>query len=373
MTRLLHVTTLVATATAITCVSPAAAQDAQTETVSEASKIEAPKTDENGETNRQADAPLDRFGLIKGTQLQVSTGTDDDVLTLGINLPIGPSQSNRFAVVLSTPMHGADGAMPASLDALASGSKATLRWGRFEVAEPNVDVPYGEQIVARALRACMKANADDPDADEFGGPCSASDQFVHRYALRNYRNYLGAILTSGVTDYGIEASVGINDFEWLDPITFSNQKARKTSWGIAGHYTQYLVKSPTAFTFSASYQRAYKAADEELLCPPSATDPATQCKTARGAGPARDENALISAGLRHRFMAPDGTLLGLAIAPLVTYDVIDDVFGVDVPVYLIPGKDGDLTGGIRFGYRSDRDDKFSVSVFFGSTFSLWQK
>ncbi|MEA3064235.1 MAG: hypothetical protein QOJ27_670, partial [Sphingomonadales bacterium] len=50
-----------------------------------------------------------------------------------------------------------------------------------------------------------------------------------------------------------------------------------------------------------------------------------------------------------------------------------DIFGVDVPVYLVPDKEGDLTGGVRFSYRSDREDKFAVGVFFGAAFSLWQK
>lgn len=327
------------------------------------------------EAERQADAPLDRFGIIKGTQFQVSTGTEDDAFTLGIALPTGPSQRTRFALILSTPVHNADGAMPASLDALASGSKATLRWGRFGLGEVHPDDPAIKRIEAEAQRACLAAQTDpaDPKHLQFGGACQQTNRNVHNYALREYRNYLATILTSGVTDYGIEASVGINDYDWIDPATFASQKQRRTSWSVAGHYTQYFVRTPTAFTFSAAYQRGYEAAGEQLLCPANASNPATQCKTARGAGPARKESLLVSAGLRHRFMAPDGTLLGLAVAPTVTYDALHSVFGVDVPVYLVPDKEGALTGGVRFGYRSDRNDKFSISVFFGAAFSLWQK
>jgi hypothetical protein len=207
---------------------------------------------------------------------------------------------------------------------------------------------------------------------QFGGACAQTNRNVRNHALKDYRNYLATILTSGVTDWGFEASVGVDDFEWLDPANFATQEDRKTSWSASGHYAKYLVRTPTAFTLSTAYQKGYEAAEEELLCPPNTTDLGTQCKTARGAAPTRNENLLISAGMRHRFMAQDGTLLGFAVAPMVTYDAIDDVFGVDVPLYLIPNKDGDLTGGVRFGYRSDRDDKFSVSVFFGAAFNLWQ-
>ena len=341
--------------------TPAFAQDSEPRPASEA--------------ERPADATLDRFGIIKGTQFQVSTGTEDDAFTLGIALPTGPSQRTRFALILSTPIHNADGAMPASLDALANGSKATLRWGRFGLGEVHPNDSAVQRIEAQAQRACLAAQTDptDPKHLQFGGACQQTNRNVHNYALRDYRNYLAKILTSGVTDYGIEASVGVNDFEWIDPATFASQKQRRTSWSVAGHYTHYRVSTPTAFTFSAAYQRAYEASQERLLCPPNAVDPATQCKTARGAGPARKETLLFSAGLRHRFMAPDGTLLGLAVAPTVTYDALDKVFGVDVPVYLVPSKEDGLTGGLRFGYRSDRVDKFSISVFFGAAFSLWQK
>lgn len=138
---------------------------------------------------------------------------------------------------------------------------------------------------------------------------------------------------------------------------------------MSAHLDQYFVRSKTALTLSASYQRGYEAAEEQRICPPGVTDPSADCIDGRAAAPARDENLLLSAGLRHQFMR-DGRLLNLAVAPLVTYDAIDDVFGVDVPIYMMPDADSGLTGGVRFGYRSDRENEFSVGLFVGVAFNI---
>lgn len=313
---------------------------------------------------RDTDAPADRFGFVEGEQLQISTGTDDDKLTFRAALPTGPSMASRFALSMSTPLHGGDNAMPASLDALANGSRVTLSWGYFDLRVGRPDAIWA-RIRDRARRRCMAAEpAPDPTEDR----CMDSNYAMVRYDPEN-RPLEQRRTSPGATDFGIDATVGINDFEWVDPVTLTPQKARRTDWSIAGHVARYLPGSHTAFTGSVSYQRAYEAVDEQLLCPPAVVDPATQCINARGGAPGRNENLLLSAGVRHRFSA--GTaLLNLALAPVATYDVIDDVWGVDVPVYIMPDADGNLTGGIRFGYRSDRENEFTIGVFVGAAFNI---
>ena len=322
--------------------------------------------------------PLDRFGFVEGSQFQVSTGTDDDNATLSIKLPTGESQRDSFSLIASTPIHGGDDNLPASLDALANGARVTLRWGRFNIglASPN---DRAETMFRAAQRRCV---SDHPEvsaqvATSFGGICNEPGTVVHNYpatgsrAGSQTRELNANTLTSGATDFGFEATVGINDFEWRSPTTLALQTERHTDWSVAAHYAHYFVSTKTAVTASVSYQRAFQAADEQLLCPPNPANPATDCKTARGAAPSRNENLLLSLGLRHQFML-NGNLLPLAVAPIVTYDVVDNVFGVDVPVYFMPNGDGRLTGGVRFGYRSDHDNHFSVGVFMAAAFSILQ-
>ena len=314
---------------------------------------------------REVDEPIDRFGFTDGVQLQVSTGMDDDNLTLQVALPTGPSIAHRFSFTASTPLQSGGNAMPASLDALVNGTRATLSWGYFDIRVGRPDA-IAKRLRERARRLCWAANPVPGPQNQ----CAVSGYAMQNYDRRNLeieQRHGGY----GAADFGIDATVGLNDFEWVDRVTLMPQKDRRTDWSVAGHFAYYFVGSQTAFRASAAYQRAYEAVEEELLCPPNAVDPATQCITARGGAPTRNENFLLSAGLRHRFLNSDGNLGRLALAPLVTYDVIDNVWGVDVPVYFVPGENDDLTGGIRFGYRSDRDDKFSISVFVGTTFSLW--
>jgi hypothetical protein len=253
--------------------------------------------------------------------------------------------------------------LPSSLDSLANGSRVTLSWGHFGVGDADED-SVATEIANTAQQACKDAEGVD-DLD-----CTNSGYYVHTYALPRYREYLFHTIPAGATDFGFDATIGINDFEWVDPATLGQRREQHTDWSVAAHVAHYWPG--TALTASASYQRAYEAADEERLCPPNPVDPATQCVTARGAAPARNEHFLLSVGARHRFTGVDGRLLPLAVAPQVTYDVIDDVFGVDVPIYLLAGPDGGLTGGVRLSYRSDRDDHFMVGLFFGAAFNVLQ-
>lgn len=308
---------------------------------------------------REIDTPADRFGFIEGEQLQVSSGTDDDNLTFRVGLPVGPSMANRFSLTVATPLHGADDQMPASLDALANGTRATLSWGYFDLKVGRPD-QIAMRLRQRAMRICRVREPGEVR-------CRNSAYAMNKYDKKNAdmeQRHSGP----GATDFGIDATVGFNDFEWIDTASLLPQKARRTDWSVAGHIAHYLAGSHTALTASVSYQRAFEAAGETEICSP--IDPAAPCVTASPSAPVRNENFLLSAGLRHRFLLADGKLANLAVAPLVTYDAIDDVFGVDVPVYFVPDAKGGLTGGIRFGYRSDREDKFSIGVFAGVAFNV---
>lgn len=312
----------------------------------------------------EEDVPADRFGFTESEQLQISSGMDDGNLTFRAALPTSPSMAHRFSLTAATPINGDGDAMPASLDALANGSRLTLSWGYFRL-RPRVANAETRRMVAEARDICREATNNSPQ-------CDISSEVIYNYDRRNWLRYL-RMMTAGVTDVGLDATVGINDFEWVDPISFAPRKDRRTDWSIAAHATHFFRGQQVALTGSVSYQRAWEAVDEQQLCPPNVVDPATQCITARGAGPSRNENLLLSAGLRYRILRPDGTLGPLAIAPIVTYDAIDDIWGVDVPIYFVPGDNGDLTGGLRVSYRSDRDDEYAISAFVGTTFNFLQR
>lgn len=319
---------------------------------------------------REPDAPADRFGMIDGGQLQITSGTEEDNATFRIALPTAPSMATRFSLALSRPLDADDKAMPASLDALANGTRVTLSLGYFEVRVGRPDAAR-KRMNERARRLCRLAPAERETVNTERDQCKVGPYAVNKYLDAADRAfYQQQTLTPPATDFGIDATVGFNDFEWLDATTLLPQKKRHTDWSVAGHVAHYLSGSHTALTASVAYQRAFEASEEKQVCPPGFTDPA-QCSTARTAAPSRNENLLLALGVRHRALGADLKLANLAIAPIVTYDVIDDVFGVDVPIYYTPDDKGGLNGGIRFGYRSDREKSFTIAFFVGTTFDVF--
>lgn len=348
--------------------------------------------------------PLDRFGPLGSQQVQLSAGTEDDAASVALELMrwrIAPASGGSVSratdtlnVIVSTPMNGGDEAQPATLDGLANGTRLTLRGGRWQTYAARTHSPEADRIYQRAQTVCRdEANAiherrlaelvqpTPPDAlaavealhradlKECDDPAGGSGNLIAEHLPGEERRYQALLRPADARQFGFEVSVGRNRFEFLDPATLAEDSERHLQWSARGFYTQYLRGSPTAVTFSAGYERTYEAADEETFCPANPNNVPIRCITARGAAPELNESFLLSAGIRHQFTRA-GRVLNLAIAPQVTYDVIDDVFGVDVPVYFLPNSDGGLTGGVRFGYRSDRENEFSVGVFIGAAFNI---
>lgn len=55
----------------------------------------------------------------------------------------------------------------------------------------------------------------------------------------------------------------------------------------------------------------------------------------------------------------------------MTYDAKSHVWGVDVPIYLIPNANGALIGGLDLGWTSYKN-AFSVGVFVGVPFGVFR-
>lgn len=327
-----------------------------------------PEAPEPGPIEPTADRP----GVIDGAQLQITSGTEEDNATFRIALPTSPAVATRFSLALSRPLDDDEEAMPASLDALANGTRVALNVGYFRVRAPRQralregeDAMSEDEVIMRC-RAVLRAVGDER-LNTPRDPCVDSTE---ARVIAELPPGQAGLSSPSATDFGLEASAGFNDFEWFDTVSMLPQEDRRTDWSIAGYFTHYLSGSHTALTASISYQRAYEAAPEERVCPAGTVDPEAECPNLRTAAPTRNENLLLAAGIRHRFMG-DGRLANLAVAPIVTYDVIDDVFGVDVPIYYTPDDKGGLNGGIRFGYRSDRENEFSVAFFVGAAFDIF--
>jgi len=356
------------------------------------------------------EAPIDRFGPLSRRQVQITGGTEDGAASIALELrrwQLAPQSvdgrralrrpTGTLNLIVSTPLNGADEAQPATLDGLANGTRATLRFGQWVSYTATETRPEAQEIAERAVARCRAEETDryprirqalgaTPSAEavqavvkahedalkECDDPAAGPQVQIDRYLTdRDVQRYTHFIRPRGIRQYGFELSVGRNNFEFVDPATLAEDSERHIQWSGRGFYTWYPGGSKTAISLSAGYERAYEAADEETFCPANPNNIVIRCISARGAPPELNESLLLSLGVRHQ-VTHGGRLRNVAIAPLVTYDVLDDVWGVDVPVYFIPDGDNGLTGGIRFGYRSDRDSKFSVGIFVGAAFNFLQ-
>lgn len=326
--------------------------------------------------------PADRAAAVT-SHAEISASTDDStasiVLELGgrrlsnrIEGEINYWRYNQTSLTISTPFDGKKDASPATLDGLANGTKATLRFGSFSGASRSTIAPEMEKIVGEALARCHEVEASPTARKECDDASTQGRQLwlIQKYLPGRARSALRAQVPASTLDWGIEGSVGYQEFEFVTPATLAQNNSRKVEFGAKAFFAWYPVSAPLAITGSVAYQRGFEAQDEAVLCPAGNGTTVTCVKAAPGA-PALDENLLLAGGLRFRLGGGAGKLPPFAVAPLVTYDAIDKIFGVDVPFYLLANKDGGLIGGVRAGWRSD-DKKLRFGVFIGSAFNIFQ-
>jgi len=337
--------------------------------------------------------PLDRFGRIAPFEVQITAGTEDGTASVGVDLTrvlgrpfqdgaaIG-STDQSLSLILATPTSDDGEAAPATLDGLANGTSLTLRWSSLTVfARTTRSPPEADAIVAEARRRCERKVDEEQAANRLSDeqrtarmaacakPPGGPGNLVGEYYYEQLGEYNRLMIPANAREFGLEGSVGRNSFEFVDPATLAAQEETKIDWRARAFYTQYLRHSYTAFTAFVAYEHAYEEADESVFCPASPTNIVIKCTTAAGAPPELNESLLLAVGLRHQFNGR--RLSNVAVAPQVAYDALDDVWGIDVPVYLVPNSDNALTGGFRVGYRSDRDDEFSVGIFIGAAFDIF--
>ena len=358
-------------------------------------------------------APIEQAGRLPGDRIQVDAGTGDGVASVSFSLLDRGARNQRSGsdviryhtdtvnLIVSTPWDGDNDAQPATLDGLANGTKLTLRWGRhvgfltanrtaamreLEAEARGACRAEAEQAYQSQLAAAEAALLDDADPaalerrgqiiaaerdrklDSCAFPAGGWGNLINDHLPARSPDYIAMLRPRGSYEFGLEGSISRNGFEYVDVATLVESEETKVQWAGRAYFTYYPVRSPTAFTITAGYERAYEPADEAVFCPANPNNVVIRCTTARAGAPELNESLLLSAGLRHRVTS--GVFSNVAIAPVFTYDVLDDVVGVDVPVYFVPNSDGGLTGGVRFGYRSDRENEFSVGIFIGAAFNV---
>ena len=171
-----------------------------------------------------------------------------------------------------------------------------------------------------------------------------------------------------LTFWGIDASMGRDDHTYLDRVAFKLPSQPRTSWEVGAYYG--MINSDLTFSLRGRvvYGQTYKDNDEAQICRTVSIPAGPECIKGPDGAPLRQRSGLASVEARKLVTVSDRTQI--AIAPQVTYRTEDKNVGVEVPIYLVPDKDGKLSGGIKAVYNS-KGDEFAVGLFVGVPFSIF--
>lgn len=147
--------------------------------------------------------------------------------------------------------------------------------------------------------------------------------------------------------WGGTATLGRESFDYVDLDDFDKQSNNERPWAISlfigRDFGQWTV------TGRLKLEESYKNQDDITRCRPIVGSTDLDCRSGP-LGPPNEENGRqASVEVRHQI----GDSFG--IAPAVHHDFEKDVTGINLPIFLWQDDKGQLTGGIRVGWRDDTD------------------
>ena len=355
-------------------------------------------------TSRSADAgaPIGDHAQSAPIKIEFDAGTGSKQATVKLDLlQLGNSSSSagpttndtfqQFTIKLSTPWDSENDAEPVNLDGLATGTELTLEYSFFGTRSRN-DVSLRARAIANEAREACAAQADldfatassdvgdNAGADVIAALTKARDKkkatcenadsrtVINGYLPGRRRAYAAEFFPDGAWSIGVHGSVGYDRFSFVDATTLAAGKSSKFGWSAGISATKYFSLSPTAITATFDYESAWKEQDKQILCPGGPNTTPVACVNNHVGPPQLERSGIARFNLRHRFSDSKGNGL-IGISPNVSVNVSDGTWGAELPIYLLPGSDDTLTGGIKVGYTSEKKD-VTFGVFIGAAFGL---
>lgn len=249
---------------------------------------------------------------------------------------------------------------------------------------------YARETVRQAVAAALEVDVEDlepvinPQSD-----CraivadleEAGDTFVRTMVPRSHQLLYPFKYprTLHMSFYGIEATLGYEEFKFLNPDKFTSHEAfdneslkgevstKETPWSMSANYGQ-VLRDGWIWKGSFRYERKYEAAPKVTRCPAVDSSEVFECLTGAASTPDGQDAYIASLEIKKFFSL--GGDKSHAVSLIANYNLADDIVSLDIPIYLISNKDGQLTGGIRVGWRSDTNDPV-FGIFVGVPFSVF--
>lgn len=326
-----------------------------------------PMVDEapGGRVNQAPKKASIEFVAIEGdgrATLQLQPGKEADLTYFFANGRILKQREEQWSVSFSAPLNKKGNTDLATLDNLSSGFKLEIDFSR---SGSKLQAPTNFALDELQRLAVMECDGrGDLGCND---PKNENDVFQRAY-LGDRIVDDGMSMHQGSWRWGMTAAIGYDKFNYRDPATLQEMSANKVGVSGSGYFGYLVPNGLTSFTLRAEYQHGYKAGQNKILCPANPTNAVIQCFNDPVGPPQKDKSALLSVDMRHYL--GEGLGIPMAIAPLVTYDVNDDVVGVDLPLYLVSDGKLGLSGGLRMGWRSDTKDAV-FGIFVGKRFGQW--
>lgn len=184
-----------------------------------------------------------------------------------------------------------------------------------------------------------------------------------------YLEYRKSIPRGTATFAGLEASAGLNRFEFVQNAPFAKSNIDRVGFDINGHYGKLFNDGNTAVRMGAGYTRVFEAQDEITFCQTTTSGMDESCITGQNGRPDTKETGYVELGLRQILKRTTDGSPQIAISPSVTYIIEDKDMQFRLPLYLQRSEKGGLDIGVHAVYNAAKDE-FGIGAFVGIPFSL---
>jgi hypothetical protein len=255
------------------------------------------------------------------------------------------------AITASAPLNDDGDGERTSLDALASGAALEFRYSEIKISRSAIDNSEKMLSMCEEIYASDKnTEGKDCDAGLFEGKPEQLNKFLELIWGKH----------PAMKSWGVNARAGYDTFDYLDTATLAERSVDKSSWSAKAFHAWRRIGQPWIATVSFDHQEGYESVEAANHCPPGGAP--TACVEGSLGAPKKIQKDILAAEYRRIFN-------NFSVSTTLQYDANNDVWAAEVPFYLTRNKDGDFTGGVKLGWRSDTDE-FTAGVFVGTAFSL---
>jgi hypothetical protein len=294
-----------------------------------------------------AGAPI-RSG-IPSLFLSGSSGESEVSVEGGFRVMQDPTFGNIFGTLgLTTPLSEDEPTVLADLNGLTGGTRLSFSLTGLRWPWAGGDVTNEDWCKAKQGAGRVKA---DYDCDAF----DLTELVEQDEALE--REYYREVDTAIPVLYELSASVMPEEMSYLDATTLEPGTMDGTSGSLGASIGRFFGSQLLAVGYR--HEVAFVQAPATQVCTPLEVEGALRCRNARLGAPTRREGGVGTVQARGFFRR------NLAWNPRLTYRFDDSQWGVDLPIYFVPGSAG-LIGGVAPNY--SEDDGWAVRVFVGKAF-----